>query len=44
LDRGAEHAYLDCLVENDVGNTLYRTEGFEEVARSIRWFIKIRPE
>ncbi len=44
LDRGAEHAYLDCLVENHVGNTLYRTEGFEEVARSIRWFIKIRPE
>ena len=44
LDRGAEHAYLDCLVENHVGNTLYRTEGFEEVARSIRWFIKIRPK
>ena len=44
LDRGAEHAYLDCLVENGVGNTLYRAEGFEEVSRQIRWFIKIRPE
>ena len=44
LQRGAEHAYLDCLVEDHVGNTLYRSEGFEGVERHIRWFIKIRPE
>jgi ribosomal protein S18 acetylase RimI-like enzyme len=39
--QGAVHAYLDCLTDNVVGNNLYRAEGFEEVARSIRWFIKI---
>ena len=41
-ERGAEHAHLDCLVENDAGNNLYRSEGFEEVARHIRWFTRIR--
>lgn len=41
-ERGAEHAHLDCLVDNDAGNNLYRSEGFEEVARHIRWFTKIR--
>ncbi len=40
-ERGAEHAHLDCLVDNDAGNRLYRSEGFEEVARHIRWFRKI---
>ena len=40
-DRGAEHANLECLADNDVGNALYRSEGFCEVARSVRWFIKI---
>jgi ribosomal protein S18 acetylase RimI-like enzyme len=40
-DRGALHANLDCLTDNDVGNALYRSEGFTEVARHIRWFIKI---
>ncbi len=39
--QGAEHANLDCLTDNDVGNNLYRAEGFEEVARSIRWFKKL---
>ena len=41
-ERGAEHAHLDYLVENDAGNNLYRSEGFEEVARHIRWFTRIR--
>ena len=41
-ERGAEHAHLDCLVDNDAGNRLYRSEGFEEVARHIRWFRRIR--
>ena len=35
---GAEHAHLECLTDNEAGNQLYRTEGFEEVARSIRWW------
>ena len=38
---GAEHAHLDCLTDNDTANALYRSEGFVEVARHIRWFIKI---
>lgn len=39
--RGCEHAHLECLVDNQTGNRLYQSEGFVEVARSIRWFIKI---
>jgi ribosomal protein S18 acetylase RimI-like enzyme len=38
---GAVHLRLDCLTSNELGNNLYRAEGFEEVARSIHWFIKI---
>ncbi len=38
---GAEHVHLECLQDNQVGNCLYRSEGFEEVARSVRWFKKI---
>jgi ribosomal protein S18 acetylase RimI-like enzyme len=38
---GAVHVHLECLADNDAGNSLYRSEGFEEVARSIRWFVKI---
>ena len=40
-ERGAVHAHLECLADNDAGNSLYRAEGFEEVARFIRWFIRI---
>ena len=40
-EHGAVHANLDCLADNDAANALYRSEGFAEVARSIRWFIKI---
>ncbi len=39
--QGAEHVNLECLVDNDAANELYRSEGFEEVARLIRWFRKI---
>ncbi len=39
--RGAVHAHLECLADNEAGNALYRSEGFTEIARSIRWFIKI---
>jgi ribosomal protein S18 acetylase RimI-like enzyme len=39
--QGAEHAHLDCLADNDAGNNLYRSNGFREVARSVKWFIKL---
>ena len=38
---GGHYVYLDCLTDNDTGNTLYRAEGFEEIARQIRWFRRI---
>ena len=38
---GGQYVYLDCLTDNDTGNTLYRAEGFEEVVRQIRWFRRI---
>ena len=38
---GAQYVYLDCLTDNDTANALYRSEGFAEIARQIRWFRKI---
>lgn len=38
---GCQYVQLDCLTDNDTGNALYRSEGFEEVARHIRWFRRI---
>ncbi len=38
---GARFVHLDCLTTNDSGNALYESEGFEEVARHIRWFRRI---
>lgn len=38
---GAHHVHLNCMVSNKNGNELYESEGFEEVAREIRWFRKI---
>jgi ribosomal protein S18 acetylase RimI-like enzyme len=38
---GAEHAHLECLTDNDVGNALYRSEGFTDLAHSVHWFIRI---
>lgn len=35
---GARYVHLDCLAGNDKANALYEAEGFEEVARHIRWF------
>ena len=40
-DMGAVYAHLDCLTNNEVGNRLYESEGFEEGMRSIRWIKKI---
>jgi ribosomal protein S18 acetylase RimI-like enzyme len=38
---GAEQVHLECLADNECGNSLYRSEGFVEVARSIHWFLKL---
>lgn len=38
---GCQHVHLDCLTDNDAGNSLYASEGFEEVARHERWFRKL---
>jgi ribosomal protein S18 acetylase RimI-like enzyme len=38
---GMQHVQLDCLTTNAVGNALYESEGFVEVARHIRWFRKL---
>jgi ribosomal protein S18 acetylase RimI-like enzyme len=38
---GCKYVNLDCLTDNEAGNELYKTEGFEEVARHIRWFKRI---
>lgn len=38
---GCQYVNLDCLSDNDAGNALYASEGFEEVARHIRWFRKL---
>ena len=38
---GCRFVHLDCLTTNDAGNALYKSEGFEEVARHIRWFKKL---
>ena len=38
---GAKYVNLDCLADNDNANGLYRSEGFQEMARHIRWFRKV---
>ncbi len=40
-ERGAKYVYLECLDDNVAGNNLYRAEGFQEVARCVRWFIRL---
>lgn len=41
--QGAAAVNLDCLVDNDVGNALYASEGYHELARQIRWFKPLAP-
>jgi ribosomal protein S18 acetylase RimI-like enzyme len=45
LDRfrqaGMQHANLECLTDNEPGNSLYRSEGWEIMASSHRWFISL---
>jgi len=38
---GCQYVNLDCLTDNEAGNALYASEGFEEVARHVRWFRKL---
>jgi ribosomal protein S18 acetylase RimI-like enzyme len=38
---GAGHVHLECLTDNEAGNALYRSEGFEDLAQSVHWFIRI---
>jgi len=38
---GCHYVQLECLTTNDPGNALYESEGFQEVARHIRWFKKM---
>jgi ribosomal protein S18 acetylase RimI-like enzyme len=35
---GCHYVQLECLTTNEPGNSLYKSEGFQEVARHIRWF------
>jgi ribosomal protein S18 acetylase RimI-like enzyme len=38
---GCQFVNLDCLTDNEAGNSLYMDEGFVEVARHIRWFRRL---
>lgn len=38
---GAQAVNLECLSDNSVGNSLYESEGFEDVFRTVRWFKKL---
>jgi ribosomal protein S18 acetylase RimI-like enzyme len=38
---GCRYVQLECLTTNDRGNALYESQGFQEVARHIRWFKKL---
>jgi ribosomal protein S18 acetylase RimI-like enzyme len=40
-EQGAEHAHLECLETNETGNRLYASEGFEDLAHSIHWVVRI---
>lgn len=40
-EQGAEAIHLDCLADNHAGNSLYRSEGFEEVTRQVIWFKRL---
>ena len=39
--KGAKYCNLECLMDNDKGNALYRSEGWSLVAQSNRWFIEL---
>ena len=35
---GGRYVNLDCLLDNEAANELYRSEGYVEIARSAYWF------
>jgi ribosomal protein S18 acetylase RimI-like enzyme len=39
--QGMQQANLECLTDNERGNALYSSEGWEIVASSHRWFIRL---
>jgi ribosomal protein S18 acetylase RimI-like enzyme len=41
---GLSHAKIETLVQNEVGNHLYRSLGFREVARQIHFVADLHPE
>jgi GNAT superfamily N-acetyltransferase len=38
---GARHAYLDCLAANEPAMSLYRSEGWTEMAPHVKWFVRL---
>ena len=38
---GAQAVNLECLSNNEVGNSLYESEGFQDIYRASRWFKKL---
>lgn len=42
-EAGLSHAKIETLVQNEVGNHLYRSLGFREVARQIHFVADLRP-
>ena len=38
---GAEVVHLECLSDNAPGNSLYESEGFSDVYRTIQWYKKL---
>lgn len=38
---GMQHAHLECLTDNDRGNALYGSEGWQIVSTSHHWFTKL---
>jgi ribosomal protein S18 acetylase RimI-like enzyme len=40
--QGLTHAKIETLVQNDVGNALYTSLGFREVARQIHFAMKLQ--
>lgn len=43
LSQGATHITFESLVDNETANSLYRKEGFHQVASHFNWFKKIEP-
>ena len=40
---GAAHVTLESLVDNETANSLYRKDGYREMARHVNWFKRLAP-